>query len=793
MKISHRWLESFLEKPLDLEALVKRLTQIGLEVVTVEAYAHPLQSIVVACIKRIRPHSNADSLQVCEVDIGEEKLVQVVCGAKNIFEGMYAPFAKLGGYVGDMEIKPIKLRGIDSNGMLCSAQELGIKDETQGILEIERYVPAGTNLIDYLQLDDHILEIELTPNRADCLSIAGIAREVSVLEEQSLKPTQYTPPPVQHDEQIKIDVGDGRHCPRYLACIVKDLDSSVNTPLWMREKLNRCGIAPVSAIVDIMNYVMLTLGQPMHAFDLDKLSGSIHVRMAQAGETLQLLGGKTVELLDKTLLIADDDAPIAMAGIIGGAQSAVGAETTTIVIECAYFSPSAINGVAKRYGLHTEASHRFERGVDFELQEQAIYYACELLTRICAGRCGEVAKTVMQQNLPQRTEVSLDYSNIEKHLGVKVNRSQVAQILKLLNIKAKSKSGGWLCQAPSYRFDISIEEDLIEEVGRFYQYDKIQGKHSIALSLKKHCAKRNAQQYLRHWMKLLAAQGYYEVVTYSFSNPAWFGDTTQCLHLDNPISPQLSVMRSSLFPSLLQTLTYNLNRQQKRIKVFEVGRCYSIEDGNIQQPLVLAGLCYGSALQQQWGERTRLVDFHDLKNDVNNILQSLRQSISFVEIDEHPFLHPQSCASIKVNNQTVGCMGMLHPRYEALFEITQPVWLFELQLAQLEPVDSARLQYQSFSPYPFIRRDISLIIDKNISVANLLDTIENMQIEHCHKISILDVYNGKGIEEGKKSIMLEILFQAQERTLSNDEVGEKIEQIIKVLQDRGAHIKGRES
>lgn len=797
MKISHRWLEAYTERPLALDTLTTQLTQLGLEVGTVELYGKPLKKVVAGCIKQVVPHPNADRLRVCAVDVGQASLLQIVCGAANVFEGMYAPVALPGGQVGDLLIQKTEIRGVASDGMLCSAAELGIEGEGAGILDLGRLVATGTDLIDFLHLDDTVIDLELTPNRGDCLSMAGVARELAALSGQPLKPVNYSPIKPQHDQEITVDIGDGKHCSRYLACIVHDIDPAVATPLWMKERLRRCGIAPVAVVVDIMNYVMLSLGQPMHAFDFTRLSGGIQVRCAEPSEKMVLLNDQQVELTENTLLIADAQGPVAMAGIMGGKHSAVSNTTTSVLLESAYFSPLSITAVAQSYKLHTEAAYRFERGVDFMLQQNAICYACELLSKICGGKFGKITEAVVAEALPVRPEINLTYANIEACLGQKIERSQVAQTLSSLQIKHRPARGGWICVPPSYRFDLEIEEDLFEELGRFYGYDRIQGNKRISLSLQDHSPEDILRIMLRYWVERLVTLGYHEVITYSFSNPAWFDSEgmAPALQLSNPISPELSVMRTSLFPGLLQVLAYNLKRQQKRLKLFETGRTYYMDaQQKLCQQQTLAGLFYGTVLPQQWGEPMRPADFYDLKNDLTMILKSLHADVRYVALEQHAFFHPRASAGVQVNGVSVGAIGLLDPRLESLFELSQPAWLFELALEDLPLTTKPIPRYQAFSRYPSIRRDISIIINKETQVSDILDTINSLKVAHCTQVCVLDVYEEDGAATGKKSVMLGLVFQDQTQTLGGDQVAEEAEKIMQHLQQCfNAQIKGRDT
>ncbi len=788
MKISCQWLEEMIETPLDSKELATQLTQIGLEVKAVHRSARALSKIVAACVRHIAPHPDADHLQVCQVDVGQRQLLQAVCEANHVTVNSYVPVALVGGSIGESTIRSTKINGVQSDGVLCSARELGIKNDTESLLVLGDDIAIGTDIVSYLQLNDTIIELDLTPNRADCLSMVGVAREVAALKNIPLKILQSDAMEITHDKKLPVKVLAVQACPRYLGCVVTGLDTSARPPLWLNSRLERCSIALVSPIVDVMNYVMLELGQPLHAFDLRKLDGGISVRFAHEQEAIHLLDGKDVNLNKDTLVIADNIGAVAIAGIMGDKRSAIGDDTTEVFIECAYFSDSAISGRAQSYGLHTQASHRFERGVDFMLQRQALYRACTLLSQICGGEYGEISEVATESKLPQRAPINLDYAAIEACLGVTIDRRQVTTILNNLNICLKPNRRGWICTPPSYRFDLEIEEDLIEEIGRFYGYDNIPSHRSMPVPIEFNVAKDNASARLKKWCDRLVAYGYHEVVTYSFTNPELLSAAglPSDLRLNNPISPELSALRPSLLPNLLQTLTYNLNRQKSRLKIFEFGcRFWQKNNEAPQQTSVIAGLVYGAAVPEQWAQAPSPHDFYDVKNDVENLLAGLisqGRTIRYAACEDHPLLHPKLSAWVLLDDMKIACLGALNPKLEAVFDVPRHVSLFELQVEKI-PVDIP-VVYQPFSRYPLVRRDLSVILAREITISEVLDAIEALKLNALRELIVFDVYTGGNMEANLKSISLGLIFQKFFSTLSDKESKNYTNRVLERLKQK---------
>ena len=789
MQFNLRWLEEWLGTPLEPQALSHRLTMAGLEVDSLAPASKRLSHIIAGCIQRIEPHPNADRLKVCKVDIGEQDLLQIVCGATNTYEGMYVPVALVGGQIDDMKINRVDIRGIQSDGMLCAAVELGLNNGTEGLFDLSGEVAVGTNIVDYLSLDDTIFNLDLTPNRSDCLSLLGLAREVAALSGDKLKDDVHTEVKSINDDEISLQVQESEACPRYLYSVVAGLDATAKIPLWLGERLRRCGIQLVHPVVDVMNYVMLELGQPLHAFDLDKIKGDITVRLAQSGEHIDLLNGKQAVPLDKaTLLIADDAGPIAIAGIMGGSRCAVDTDTTNVLIECAYFSPAAILGRARLYGLHTDASHRFERGVDFQLQKRAIERARVLLSQICGGEFGRVREKVSASDFPERNAIELNYETIERCLGVTPDRHQIARDLSNLGLGIKPRRGGWTCVPPSFRFDLSIESDLIEEIGRIYGYDHIAG--TLPSFAPTSTALQRQDSSLEHWSDRLVSLGYHEAITYGFTaaeSCSAFPEVPDLI-LDNPVSPELSVMRPSLWPNLLKVLTYNLHRQQSSLRLFEVGRKFLHQENKLFQPTVIAGLVYGNVFPEQWGRPSSKCDFYDIKGDVESLLQPWRDDLIF-EPGTVPLLHPGQAVQILVKDQVIGSLGMLHPAYQQIFDVVQEVFLFEIEPDKLDA--AVAIQFEKLSRFPFVRRDISVIVLENVNVVQLLNAIEGLELSILVKVVVFDVYTDAKASTAQKSLTFGLTFQKASDTLEDEEINQGVKEIIEVLAHKfNATIKG---
>jgi phenylalanyl-tRNA synthetase beta chain len=786
MKISESWLRELVNPPISTEELVKTLTMAGLEIDSTEPAAAVFSGVVVAEVVSVERHPDADKLSVCAVSDGSTTL-QVVCGASNVRAGLKVPFARIGAKLGaDFTIKKAKLRGVESNGMLCSAEELGIAETAEGLLELPADAPVGTDIRSYLELDDVLIEVDLTPNRGDCLSIAGLARELGVLVDSPVAMHHYEAVAPLNNDTFPVTVEAPDACPRYLGRVIRNINPEVFTPLWMQEKLRRCGLRSIDPMVDVTNFVLMELGQPLHAFDLNKLEGGIKVRMAHANETLVLLDGKEVNLTPETLVIADHKQALAMAGVMGGKHSAVGPKTTDLFLESAFFSPLAIAGRARSYGMHTDASHRYERGVDYQLQHKAIERATALLLSIVGGEPGPV--TEVQGTLPQTHLIRLRKARIQSLLGMSLADGEVLGIMDRLGIQLHAKDGaGWTFTVPSWRFDISIEEDLIEELARVHGYDKLPVMvPQIDMHLMPSSEVKTPLRAMRH---CLASLGYQEVVTYSFvdaeldavlSGLDW-DKGYQPVKLANPISQDMAVMRSNLWPGLIKTLKHNQNRQQTRTRLFESGLSFTNKNSSLEQIVKVSCLVWGDASAEQWGQATRASDFFDLKGDLEIVLglSHALEQFTFVA-EEHPALQPGLCARIYREGQPAGWIGALHPQITQAIDIPGKVFLAELDYATIA---AARVTIvKEVSRFPAVRRDLALVLGESIQAADILVTLREAAGEDLQEIGIFDLYQGHNIETGKKSLALGLTFQHPSRTLADADINPIIDNCIKALQ-----------
>lgn len=771
MRFSEAWLREWVNPDVTTEELAEQLTMAGLEVDAIEPAAPPFNGVVVGLVLSREAHPDADKLSVCSVDIGADEPSQIVCGAKNVAPGMKVPVATVGARLSpEFKIKKAKLRGVQSLGMICSASELGLAESSEGILPLPADAPVGEDFRDYLGLDDHCIEVDLTPDRGDCLSIAGIAREVGVINRTPLTPPSIEPVAPLNDQTMPLEVLASEACPRYGCRIIRGIDAAAETPQWMAEKLRRSGVHPISPVVDVTNYVMLELGQPMHGFDLARLDGGIRVRMAEAGEKLTLLGGSEVELKPDSLVIADQKKVLALAGIMGGEASGVGDATTDILLEAAFFAPLAIAGRARSYGLHTDSSHRFERGVDPQLPPLALQRATALLLAIVGGTPGPVVVVDDQQRLPQPAHIHLRRARVGRILGIAVDDATIVDILERLGMQLSASADGWDVVPPSARFDCNIEVDLIEEIGRIYGYANIpDGSTSAPISLSPVPETRFD---LRRARQVLVDRGYFEAITYSFIDPALaeqLAPGIASVRLANPISADMAVMRPSLWPGLIQTLKYNLARQQERVWVFESGLRFRRVDGELQQQRMLAGAVVGPVQPEQWSGEQRDVDFYDLKGDVEAVLAQLRVPEGFrFEAAEQPVLHPGQSARILRDDREVGWLGMLHPALQAALDLPANVFLFELQLEALG--EGELPAFEPLSKFPAIRRDLAIVLAADIPYETVLDCARRAAPAMVQDIKVFDVYAGDNVEAGLKSLALALILQESSHTLTDQEV-----------------------
>lgn len=786
MKISEQWLRSWINPAISRSALSTQLNMAGLEVSAIAPVTKPFKHVVTGKIISIKAHSSADNLNICSVNIGQDKLLNIVSGANNAREHIFVPVALIGAQLpNDQTISATTIKGVNSEGMLCSQAELGLAESSDGLWELPSDTPLGVELWDYLELDDYIFDIELTPNRGDCLSINGLAREVGVLNRSKvLNPNSANPVSTHISENFTVNVLTPSDCPNYVGRIIRNIDNHVQTPLWMQERLRRSGMRSNCLIVDVMNYVMLELGQPLHAFDLSTLHKSIQVRRARPNETLQLLDGREVKLDETILVIADERECHALAGVMGGARSAVTKDTTDIFIESAYFNPLVIAGRARKLGLNTDAAYRFERGVDPTIQRTAIERVAELINTITQAKIGPITWILAKEFLPISNSIHLRKTRLAQVLGFNIPDQDVTTILEFLGMQVTLKSDGWQVIPPSFRFDISREVDLIEEVVRIYGYQHIpQHKPNLSVTFIPHSEQKLPLQRLR---QILVDRDYQEVITYSFISQQlqeMFNPGQKSLALLNPLSPELAVMRSTLWPSLINVLIYNVNRQLTRLRLFETGLRF-VQDGNeLKQEMMISGLLTGNVFAEQWGTAAKSVDFYDLKNDLESLinLTGNQEKFSFIS-QTHPALHPgQSCA-IYFEKQLIGFCGALHPSISKTLGLTEPVYLFECLLDYLSVVKLP--QFKAISKFPTIRRDIAFIVDQKITAQQLQDVIKMSAGDLLVSLQLFDVYQGKNIATGQKSVALGLIFQCAERTLIESEVSERVERVISALKQQ---------
>ena len=780
MKFSEQWLREWVNPDIGTQELMDQITMAGLEVDGFEPVAGQFTGVVVGEVQSVQPHPDADKLRVCQVSDGKQ-VVQVVCGAPNVRDGLKVPFAVIGAVLpGNFKIKKAKLRGQPSEGMLCSESELGISDNHDGLMELPADAPVGENIVDYLGLNDVAIDVDLTPNRSDCLSIKGIAREVGVLNSTLVTGPEIEPVEAVHSEVPDIRVEAPAACPRYLGRILRNVNPQVESPLWMQEKLRRSGIRSIDAAVDVTNYVMLELGQPMHAFDRDEISGGIVVRMARAGEKLVLLDGQEVELTEQVLVIADHEKPVAIAGVMGGEHSGVSGKTRDLILEAAYFDPIALAGKARDYGLHTDASHRFERGVDYKLARDAMERATSLLMDIVGGEPGEIVEVASKDHLPTDRTIDLRAQRLNDVLGMDIDRTTVEEILTRLGLHIdKLLKDGWRVSVPSFRPDISIEEDLIEEVGRIYGYNNLPVTIPTGtLGLR---PQQEATRPVSAIRRFFVDRGYQEAITYSFVDPsvqAQLDPEREGIALANPISTDLSVMRTTLWSGLLKTVSYNQNRQQARIRLFETGLRFVKDGERIDQRQMLAGVVVGSQYPENWVNGRRTADFYDVKGELEGLFSLLGIQIRFVP-GQHPALHPGQTAELVRDGEHVGWLGTLHPQVQKNLELNGTILIFELFLDSI--VTGYVPNFKEISKFPEVRRDLAIIIGTQVSFADVERVARKHAGEQLTALRVFDVYEGESLGEGKRSLALSLFWQHPERTLTEDEVHSLFNGVIDAL------------
>ncbi|GAD30012.1 phenylalanine--tRNA ligase subunit beta [Photobacterium leiognathi] len=788
MKFSESWLREWVNPAVNSEELAHQITMAGLEVDGVEAVAGEFTGVKVGQVVECAQHPDADKLRVTKVDVGAEELLDIVCGASNCRQGIKVAVATVGAVLpGDFKIKKAKLRGQPSHGMLCSFTELGIDVESDGIMELAEDAVLGTDFREFLGLDDVTIDVDLTANRADCLSIAGLAREVGVLNRAEVTEPQFEIVAPTAADTIAIDVKAPAACPRYLGRIIRNVNVQAETPLWMQEKLRRCGTRSIDPIVDITNYVLLEMGQPMHAFDLAKIDGGIVVRMAEQGEKLTLLDGNEAELNDNTLVIADNKQALAIAGIFGGEFSGVNTETKDVLLECAFFAPDAIRGRARSYGLHTDSSHRFERGVDATLQTKAMERATALIIEICGGEVAPIVEAESEADLPKAATIELRRTKLDRLLGHSIASEEVVEILTRLGCDVETTDAGWKAVAPAWRFDMAIEEDLVEEVGRIYGYNNIPNQSPVAaLSMNLH---KEANLPLKRVRDLLVDRGYQEAITYSFVEPEQqklIVPEIEPLILPFPISAEMSAMRLSLWTGLLNTVVFNQKRQQPRVRLFEAGLRFipeeSAENG-MRQEMMLAGVIAGNRSDEHWDIATNTVDFFDLKGDLEAILELTANEAAFsFKAAKHPALHPGQSAAIVVDGKEVGFIGTVHPELERKFGLNGRTIVFEIEWAAI----NTRMLPEAVvvSKFPANRRDIAVVVSEDVAAGDVVEACRANGGELLTDVNLFDVYTGKGVEEGNKSLAIALTLQSAERTLEEADIASAVEAIVAALAEK---------
>ena len=789
MQFSERWLREWVDPDVDTETLCEQLTGAGLEVDGTAEAAAAFSGVVVGEVLAVAPHPNADKLFVCTVADGSDSH-QVVCGAPNARAGMKSPFARIGAVLPGVEVRSRDFRGVESSGMLCSLSELGLGDEADGILELPATFVAGTDLRQALALDDCCITLDLTPNRGDCLSLKGVSREVGVLNDLPVRVPACAPVPAQIDDRLPVEIVAGDGCPRYLGRVVRSVDTGRSTPLWMTERLRRSGLRSIDPVVDVTNYAMLELGQPLHAFDLHMLHERIIVRMAEENERFTLLDGSQVSLDDETLLIADARGPVAMAGVMGGDRSAVSRSTRDIFLECAFFAPLKIMGTARRYGMQTDASQRFERGVDHALQEAAIERATRLLLDIAGGCPGPTVVTESAAHVPQPARVWLRRSRLDLLVGEAVPETEVAGIFERLEFSPqkidRDGQAGWEVTAPSHRFDIAIEEDLVEEVCRVHGYNRVADSYPFA-EISPRAIPRNFAG-ARPICDALVALGYRESITYSFVAPErmrLLDPAHSPVRIANPMSRDQSVMRTNLLPGLVGALQTNLARQQRRVRLFEYGQCFP--SGRTEEVFRVGGVACGGRAPESWSASSDQVDFFDVKGDVERLLAISGRSYDFKPAAD-PILHPGQSAVVLSEEQVIGRLGRLHPEIEESLDVGVQVFVFELHAHAL--VEQRERPHKGISRFPSVRRDLAVVVDKAVSARAVESAVREVLGSILTEFTVFDVYDGERIDSNKKSLGIGLTLQHASRTLVDDETNAFIDATVSCLAARfGARLR----
>ena len=794
MKFPERWLREFIDNAPDTHALAEQLTAAGLEIESVEPVCDAtLDNVVVGRVLEAWPHPQADRLRVCRVDVGASEPLSIVCGAPNARAGLVCVVALPGARLpGGVKIRKSKIRGETSNGMICSASELSLGEEADGVLELDNSNECGARADAVLELDDAVFEIGLTPNRGDCLYVEGIARDVAAINGQRLQHREVKPVAAKRDDTFDVRLVDPKRCPRYVGRVISNIDVTRSTPLWMQERLRRAGVRPLSPVVDVTNYVMLELGHPMHAFDMDRLHDHIDVRVARQGETIQLLDDSQQVLSETDLVIADGDGAVALAGIMGGASSAVSDTTRNVFLECAWFEPRGISVTARRLGLHTDASHRFERVVNPEGQMRAVERASELLQLLVGGEPGPLVDTCDAAHLPRAPRIRLRASRIERLLGEPLTDAVITEVLHNLHLSVETaeEPQQWWVTPPPFRPDITIEADLIEELVRIRGYDCI--GEQMPLEPLQMSARAEHEHVLRTLRRVLTARGYQEAITYSFVDSRLqqlLEPDIAAIALSNPIASDMDVMRTSLLPGLLSAAQYNVNRQQERVRLFETGLVFRNEGERttVQRPM-LAGLAMGARTPVHWDQPSSAVDLFDVKADVAALFGARAPQLRFVAL-QCAALHPGRSAQLSIEGRAVGIIGELHPMLVRELKFAQPPVAFELELAMLR--NGGVASFSPFSRYPGVRRDLSVLVDETVTMEAVADCVGQAAGDMLQNLELFDLYRGEGIDPGRKSLALALTFQDASRTLGDQEVDVSMQQIQDSLAKHlGATLRG---
>ncbi|MBD9468558.1 phenylalanine--tRNA ligase subunit beta [Pseudoxanthomonas sp. PXM01] len=797
MKFSENWLRSHVPTQATRDELSATLTAIGLEVEEVTGLGDGLANVVVARIVECAKHPEADRLQVCQVDAGQGGLLQIVCGAPNARPGLLAPLAMVGANVGGIAIKAAKLRGVESNGMLCSAKELGIDADASGLLELPVNAPVGSPIADYLQLPDASIEIKLTPNRADCFSVRGIAYDVAASLGSEVKPFDTTPVPAQSPSVLSVELEAGARVPRFAGRVIEGVDATAPSPVWMVERLRRSGVRPISFLVDVTQYVMLELGQPMHAFDKDTLEGGIVVRPARKDETVALLDGRTVTLDEDFLVVSDGlggraARAVALGGIMGGLDTRVTDTTRNVFLEAAHWIPSAIIGRSRKLGLHTDAGHRFERGVDPELPRIAVEYATRLILEVAGGVPGPTTEAVLPEHLPRPTAILLRRARVARVLGVEIPDAEIERILRALGLQAAAVAEGWSVVAPSRRFDIAIEEDLIEELARIHGYDRV--PTTLPGGATRVAAPSETRVEDGVVRRQLAARDYFETVNFAFVDAQWlthWNAAEGAVPLANPLSAELAIMRTQLLPGVVAALQRNAARQAGRVRLFEIGNVFhaAAQAGDAPiESLRIAAAITGDAAAEQWGLPARKADFHDLKGDLESVA-ALAGAILEYRPSQAPHGHPGRSADVHRDGVRIGWIGQLHPRLQRLLDLDADVVAFELDLAPLST--RALPRAAELSRYPSVRRDLAFVVAEEASWAALAATVRRAAGPLLRDVQLFDRYVGQGVESGQKSLAMGLILQDNSRTLTEGDVAQVVAAVVAAIDEaHGAKIRG---